>query len=198
MDQFSSDLAETNELARHLLWAPSDPHSDDFWFRFLVLDEDEFSFESNEETTIIVTETETTEGEISESLYESTNENEGELILPEENLNTGSENDEGDGGAVELMETGSVSGESTVTVASVYGDEDCVPLTVEVYETEEQHIPDVSEAVCWTEEDYEFCVAGLSVSILNCESTKRCSNVFVPRVGFRCLCQVETQCTQRS
>ncbi len=180
-----SYLIETNELGRHLLWTPKDfginsERDNDFLMRLLVLGENEFSFESNEEGTI----TEATE---------STNGNEEELIINEENSNT--ENIEGDGGAADIIETGGVYGGTTVSIEAVITG-DCVPLTVEVYEDQEQIIPTQEDFVCWEEEDYRACAGGISIVLLNCETTTTCESVYVPRHGFQCLCRIETRCVE--
>ncbi len=170
-----ADLSENNE---------KEVGSNSYLFN---LDEDDFSIENNEnnKTRFMLVE----ESENMEFLLESANENEGEFV--NEEISSPENNQEGEIFKNEEEEEG---GGVVIVESESDDDKECPPLIVENYVVEEAELPE--EYICTVEDGIEACVGGATTVILNCESIKRCTNIYVPRVGFQCMCKVETHCVE--
>jgi len=86
----------------------------------------------------------------------------------------------------ELVFSGEGEIESSTSI--VANAEDCFPVVVENYEEFQEETPEMMF------EEMDGNEANFTVMFWNCQSIKRCSSVFIPRIGFNCMCKEEVTC----
>lgn len=84
--------------------------------------------------------------------------------------------------------TFSGEGEIESSTSIVANADDCVPVVVENYEEFQEETPEMML------EEMGGNEANFTVMFWNCQSIKRCSSVFIPRIGFNCMCKEEVSC----